>query len=52
MDHVKILSIAIVLILVLNIALFAMKRIDTVTFWVAIIGCWIIAFKVIPKMRR
>ncbi len=50
MDYVRAISIAVILILVVNITLFAMRIIDVVTFWVIIAGCGIIAFKVIPRI--
>ena len=52
MDYVRALSAAVILILVVNITLFAMRLIDALTFWMTIAGCWIIAFKIIPQIPR
>ena len=50
--YLKILVFLIVLFLVLNIVLFALKIISKLLFWIIIIVAAVFAYKVLPKMKR
>ncbi|MBI4918876.1 hypothetical protein HY837_03035 [archaeon] len=47
----KILSIAVIIILVVNIALFSLGKISPLLFWIIIIICAANAYFVIPKLK-
>jgi len=50
-DIVKVGSIALVVILVLNAILFAARIVSGTIFWIVIIISAILAYKVLPKLR-
>lgn len=48
----KIISAALILILILNLTLFALKMVNPYIFWVIVIAIAIIAYKIMPKLRK
>lgn len=48
----KIIGIGVVVLLVLNLVLFALRIINWMVFWAAIIIGAVFAFKVLPKMKK
>jgi hypothetical protein len=49
---IKVISIVLVVILVANLTLFVLKRVEQTTFWVITIVIGLIAYKVIPWLRE
>lgn len=47
-----IISIALIIILVANLALFAFQKINTLLFWLIIIICALIAYKGLPVLKK
>ena len=52
MNALKILAIIMLVLVVLNLILFAMGIISPLTFWVIIIAIALIAFYIIPNMKK
>lgn len=50
--RLKIFAGFIIFILILNLVLLGLGRINDILFWLIIIACAFIAFKVIPKIRQ
>ncbi|MDO8510794.1 MAG: hypothetical protein Q7S55_01370 [Nanoarchaeota archaeon] len=48
----KVIGIGAILLLVLNMVLFALQLINGMIFWAVIIVSAVLAFKVLPKMRK
>lgn len=48
----KIVAMALIVILILNLVLFALKTINPYIFWGLIIIIAIIAYKIMPKLRK
>ncbi len=42
----------IIAVLILNLILFAMKKVNELLFWVIIIIAAVFAYKILPKMRN
>ena len=51
-NNLKILVILVVLFLVVNITLFALRIISVLLFWAIIIVAAIFAYKVMPKLKK
>lgn len=49
--YLRILILLIVLFLVINIVLFALKIINVILFWLIIIVAAVFAYKVLPKVK-
>ena len=52
MNALKILAIIMLVLVVLNLILFAMGRISPLTFWFIIIAIALTAFYIIPNMKK
>ena len=52
MNPVKIIAAFLLVVLILNLVLFALSRISTFYFWVTIVVVGVIAFMVLPRMRN
>ena len=50
-NFLKIVGIVAILLLVLNLILFALRIINGLVFWAVIIVAALLAFKVLPKMK-
>ncbi|MFH1316173.1 MAG: hypothetical protein ABII01_01525 [Candidatus Woesearchaeota archaeon] len=50
-NAIKVVSVVLIVLLIVNMVLFAMKRSNTVYFWVFIILAAIYAFLVLPKLK-
>jgi len=48
----KVIGIGVVVLLVLNLILFALRMINGLVFWGVIIAGAVLAFKVVPKMKK
>ena len=48
----RILVFLVILFLVINIVLFALKIITEILFWIIIIVAAIFAYKILPKMKK
>jgi len=48
----RILVFLVILFLVVNIVLFALKIISEILFWIIIIVAAVFAYKILPKMRK
>jgi hypothetical protein len=49
---VKIVSISLIILVILNLTLFVMNKVNQTTFWTIIIVSALIAFKVIPGINK
>jgi len=47
-----IVAIILTLLLIVNIALFAMGKIDMFIFWITIIVCAVFAYIVLPRIKK
>lgn len=50
-EVIKLLGILFVLLIVVNLILFIIGRIKGYVFWVVIIICGIVAYKVLPRLK-
>ena len=50
--HVKILVLFIILLLILNITLFALKLINETIFWIVIIASAVFAYRMLPRQHK
>ena len=50
--NIKIVSFALIIVLILNISLFATKRINELLFWAVIIVIAVFAYKILPKIKK
>ncbi len=48
----KILAVALSILVILSLTLLMFKMISTMTFWMVIIVCAIMAYKVIPYLKK
>jgi hypothetical protein len=48
----KIFAIILILILIVNLILFALKSVNPLIFWIILILTAIIAYKIMPKLRK
>ncbi|MEK6905672.1 MAG: hypothetical protein AABX24_04690 [Nanoarchaeota archaeon] len=51
-NFLKLIGISTILLLVLNLVLFALKVITGLLFWAVIIISAVFAFKILPKMKK
>jgi hypothetical protein len=47
----KFISISIIIVLIINLILLAMRKIDILYFWIIIVVGGLVAFFVVPKLR-
>lgn len=52
MNYVKLLSVAIIILIVLNLFLFSLGRLGSLMFWGVIIFCALMAFYGIPYLKK
>ncbi len=52
MKPIQILSIFFVIIVVLNLILMVLGKIDVMVFWIVLILIGLVAYKAIPKLRK
>jgi len=50
--NLKLLSLALIGVLVLNLVLFVLGKLNEILFWVVIIATAIVAYKVLPKLKK
>ena len=50
--NLKILTIILIVLLVLNMILFALKQINSIVFWTIIILMAVFAYLILPKMNK
>ena len=48
----KLLAIFLTIVVILDLVLYVLNRINTLTFWIIMIFCAIMAYKVIPYLRN
>lgn len=50
--YVKILAVGLIVVLILNIVLLLLEKISSLTFWIIIVVSALIAYKVIPRIKK
>ena len=50
--HLKLIGYAVLVVLILNIVLFAFVMINWVVFWTIIAVCAVFVYKVLPKLKK
>ena len=51
-NHLQIIGIFLALLLIINMALFALNKISEILFWAIIIAAAVFAYAVLPKIRK
>ena len=51
-DLLKLIGFGVLIILVVNLILFALQIIKTLIFWIVIILTAVFAYKILPKLRK
>ena len=51
-NTIRIVSIAIIAVILLNLVLFAFRKITTLVFWLVIVVAALLAYKVIPWLKN
>jgi len=51
-DLLKLIGVSIIIFLLLNLLLFALKIITTLVFWIIIILAAVFAFNLLPKLKK
>ena len=52
LDHIKVIGGIFILILVINIVLFVIKKITTFVFWFVIILAALVAYILLPRLKK
>jgi hypothetical protein len=51
-ETIELIGIMFILLIVIDLVLFVMRKISTLVFWIVIIICAIVAYKVLPWLRN
>jgi Flp pilus assembly protein TadB len=52
MNYLKLIAVLLLMLVVVNLVLFALGKLSVLTFWFVIIGSALIAFYIIPNLKE